>query len=439
MFTRKKFIQHSALATAGLSLLDFMQPLQAAEFNQHLKRISILEPNAVAEDEDFWNLIREQYTVSPNVINLNNGGVSPQPKPVQDAHIRFYQYCNEAPSYYMWRILDQGREPLRAKLAELAGCSPEEIAINRNTTEGLNTIIFGLNLKAGDEVVLCKYDYPNMMNAWKQREKRDGIKLNWVDFDLPVESDDVFVQKFSDAITPKTKIVHITHIVNWTGQIMPARKIADMAHKKGCEVIVDASHSFAHIDYKIPDLDCDYYATSLHKWLCAPFGTGFMYIKKEKIKNVWALLSAPVPDADNIGKFESIGTRSFAAEMAVGNAIDFQYLVGNKRKEDRLRFLKNYWCNKAMKIPGFKLYTSLKDNYSCAIANFTIEGWKPEDIDTKLFEKKKIHCTTINHEKVHGVRVTPHVYTSLRDLDRLVEGIAEIAAMEPPGKPADKK
>ena len=430
MFNRKKFIQHTALATAGLSLLDFMQPVQAAEFKKHLQRVALKEPAAVATDEDFWNFIREQYTVSPNIINLNNGGVSPQPKPVQDAHIRFYQYCNEAPSYYMWRILDQGREPLRAKLAELAGCSPEEIAINRNTTEGLNTIIFGLNLKAGDEIVLSKYDYPNMMNAWKQREKRDGLKLNWVDLNLPEENDEAIVAKYASAVTAKTKIVHITHMINYTGQLLPARKIADMAHAKGCEVIVDASHSFAHIDYKIPDLDADYFATSLHKWLCAPFGTGFMYIKKEKIKNVWALLSAPVPDADNIGKFESIGTRSFAAEMAIGNAIDFQYLVGNKRKEERLRYLKNYWCNKAIKIPKVKLYTSLKDEYSCAIANFTIEGWKPEDIDAKLFEKKKIHCTTINHENVHGVRITPHVYTTLRDLDRLVEGITEIATME---------
>ena len=430
MFNRKKFIQHTALATAGLSLLDFMQPVQAAEFKKHLQRVALKEPAAVATDEDFWNFIREQYTVSPNIINLNNGGVSPQPKPVQDAHIRFYQYCNEAPSYYMWRILDQGREPLRAKLAELAGCSPEEIAINRNTTEGLNTIIFGLNLKAGDEIVLSKYDYPNMMNAWKQREKRDGLKLNWVDLNLPEENDEAIVAKYASAVTAKTKIVHITHMINYTGQLLPARKIADMAHAKGCEVIVDASHSFAHIDYKIPDLDADYFATSLHKWLCAPFGTGFMYIKKEKIKNVWALLSAPVPDADNIGKFESIGTRSFAAEMAIGNAIDFQYLVGNKRKEERLRYLKNYWCNKAIKIPKVKLYTSLKDEYSCAIANFTIEGLKPEDIDAKLFEKKKIHCTTINHENVHGVRITPHVYTTLRDLDRLVEGITEIAATE---------
>lgn len=434
MFSRRTFLKHSALATAGLSIFDFMKPAAAAEFEHHLKRVLPLEPAIAAQDEDFWNFIREQYTVSPNVTNLNNGGVSPQPKPVQDAHIRFYQYCNEAPSYYMWRILDQGREPLRAKLAELAGCSPEELAINRNTTEGLNTIIFGLNLKAGDEVVLTKYDYPNMMNAWKQREKRDGIKLVWIDLELPMESDEAFLKKYEAAITPKTKLVHITHMINWTGQVQPARKIADLAHSNGCEVLVDASHSFVHVEHKISDLNCDYYATSLHKWLCAPFGTGFMYIKKEKIKDVWALLSAPEPDGADIRKFESLGTRSFAAEMAIGNALDFHYLLGAKRKEERLRFLKNYWCEKALKVPKFKLYTSLKPEYSCAIATFGIEGWKPADIDSKLFELKKIHCTTVNHENVHGVRITPHVYTSLHDLDRLVEAITAIAAMDPPVK-----
>jgi len=434
MFSRKKFIQHTALATAGFSLLDFIQPASAAALSKHLERITPLPPREAAKDEDFWNWVREQYTVSTEIIDLNNGGVSPQPKPVQDAHIQFLAMCNEGPSYYMWRILDQGREPLREKLAKLAGCLPEEIAINRNTTEGLNTIIFGLNLKAGDEVVLTKYDYPNMTNAWKQREKRDGIKLNWVDLEMPVESDEIFVERFEKAITCKTKIVHITHMMNWTGQILPARKIADMAHKKGCEVIVDASHSFVHIDYKITDLDCDYYATSCHKWLCAPFGTGFMFIKKEKIDKVWALLSALVPDAGNIGKFESLGTRSFAAEMAIGNAIDFHYLIGSKRKEERLRFLKNYWCEKLAGNPKIKFYTSLKPEFSCAIATFNIEGWDAGDLSGQLFEKWKIHTTTSVHEGVNGVRVSPNVYTNLSDLDRLVDCINELVAKEPPVK-----
>jgi selenocysteine lyase/cysteine desulfurase len=334
----------------------------------------------------------------------------------------------------MWRELDKGREPLRARIAKLAGVSAEEIAINRNTTEGLNSIIFGFDLKAGDEIVLSKFDYPNMMNAWKQREKRDGIKLNWIEFDMPVESDSIFLEKFGNAITPKTKAVHITHMVNWTGQVMPARKIADMAHKKGCEVLVDASHSFVHLDYKIPDLDCDYYATSLHKWLCAPFGTGFMYIKKEKIKKIWALVSAPNPDSDDIRKFENLGTRSFPAEMAIGNAMDFHEMIGSKRKEERLRFLKNYWCEKAVKIPKVKLYTSLMPEYSCALATFGIDGWTPGEIEGWLLDKKKIHTSPVTRENVHGVRVTPHVYTSLNELDLLVEGIAEMAAAEPPKK-----
>jgi selenocysteine lyase/cysteine desulfurase len=431
---RKLFLQHTALATAGVSLLDWLSPTEAAAFQQHIKRIQILEPAQAATDEEFWHFIRQQYTVSPNIINLNNGGVSPQPKPVQEAHIRNYQYCNEAPSYFMWRVLDQGREPLRERLAQMAGVSPFEIAINRNTTEGLNTIIFGLNLKAGDEVVLSKFDYPNMMNAWKQREKRDGVKLNWVELNMPEENEEEIVKKYAAAITPKTKIVHITHMINWTGQILPARKIAELAHSKGCEVIVDGSHSFAHFTHRISELDCDYYATSLHKWLCAPFGTGFMFIKKEKIKNVWALLSAPVPDADNIGKFECIGTRSFAAEMAVSNAIDFQLLIGNERKEARLRHLKNYWCTKVTKLPSVKLYTSLKDNFSCAIATLGIEGMKGSEITNELFDKYKIHTTGIEHEGVNGVRITPHVYTSIDDLNKLVKAITGIAA-----KAAEKK
>ncbi|HWB62211.1 MAG TPA: aminotransferase class V-fold PLP-dependent enzyme [Chitinophagales bacterium] len=432
MITRKDFLRRSAVATAGFSMLDFLDPLRAAELQKHLERVAPMDPATVAQDEEFWAMIREQYTTSANIVDLNNGGVSPQPKQVQDAHIRFYQFCNEAPSYYMWRVLDQGREPLRKRLAEMAGCDAEEIAFNRNTTEGLNTIIFGLNLKAGDEVVLTKYDYPHMTNAWRQREKRDGIKLNWVDLDLPVESDEVFLEKFDKAITPKTKIVHVTHMMNWTGQVLPARKLADLAHKRGCEVVLDASHSFAHIEYKIRDLDCDYFATSLHKWLCAPFGTGFMFVKKEKIKKVWALLSAYEPDGENIRKFEELGTRSFAADMAIGNALDFYDLIGGKRKEERLRFLKNYWAEKAAQIPKVKLYTSMKPEYSCAIGTFAIDGWKPDDVSSKLYELYKLHTTVSNHENIHIVRISPNVYTSLRELDVLVNAIGEIAKMEPP-------
>ena len=429
---RRHFFYAAAGTLSSLEMLSSIDSQFGRGLEKHLNRLENMQPEAISENEDFWNYIRESYTVSPNVINLNNGGVSPQPKIVQDAHIRFYQYCNEAPSYYMWRILDQGREGLRNKLADLAGVSPEEIAINRNATEGLNSIIFGLNLKEGDEVVLSKYDYPNMMNAWKQREKRDKIKLVWIDLPQPLENDAAIVKLYENAITTRTKIVHVTHLINWSGNIVPAKAIADMAHKKGCEVIVDAAHSFGHIDFKIEDTGADYLATSLHKWLCAPFGSGLMYIKKDKIKNVWALLSSTDPDGGDIKKFESLGTRSFASEMAIGTAVDFHHTIGGKRKEDRLRFLKDYWTEKVVKLPGAKICTSLQANYSCAIANIGFDGWQAQQIEAKLFEKYKIHSVSILVEKINGIRVTPNVYTNTKDLDVLVKGLTEISKMEPP-------
>ncbi len=427
MTSRRNFLQKSATLAGLFPFTNFWNPLAAAEFEEQVNNISKQSLSESIVNEDFWGWIRESFTVSPSIINLNNGGVSPQPKVVQDAHIRYYQMCNEGPSYYMWRILDQGRESLRQKLATLGGCSTEEIAINRNSTEGLNTIIFGLDLKAGDEVLLSKYDYPNMMNAWKQREKRDGIKLNWITFDLPQESDEYFIEKYKKAITSKTKVVHLTHMINWTGQLLPVQKLADLAHQHGCEVILDSAHTFAHIDFSFPDTHCDYAATSLHKWLSAPFGSGLLYIKKDKIKNVWALLSSVDPSGTDIRKFESLGTRSFASEMAIGQALDFHNVIGTKRKEERLRYLKNYWCEKALSIPGFKLNISLKPKYSCALSNFSIEGVKPEDIEAMLMDKFKIHTVPINWEGTQGVRVTPHVYTNLADLDRLIEGIKYIS------------
>lgn len=234
-------------------------------------------------DEDFWMQVQQGYTVNPNIINLNNGGVSPAPRIAQEALARFNDMANEGPSYFMWRIMDQGREPLRYQLAQLAGCDLEEIAVNRNATEALNTVIFGLPLQKGDEVIGTLQDYPNMINAWRQRQEREGIVYKQVSFDFPIENDDIIVKTYANAITPRTKIIHITHIVNWVGQIMPVRKIADMAHVKGIEVIVDAAHSFGLLDFKIPDLGCDYLGTSLHKFLSAPIGSGMLWIKKEKI------------------------------------------------------------------------------------------------------------------------------------------------------------
>lgn len=429
---RRNFLLTSAGTLSALEMFSTIDKNFTINLEKHLTKLENQSLAASAENEDFWGWIRESYTMSANLINLNNGGVSPQPKIVQDAHVRNYQFSNEAPSYYMWRILDQQRDALRNKLANLCGTLPEEIAINRNATEGLNSIIFGLNLKEGDEVVLSKFDYPNMMNAWKQREKRDKIKLVWIDIPQPLEDDLSIVKLYENAITSRTKIVHITHLINWTGNIVPSKAIADMAHKKGCEVIVDGAQSFAHVDFKIEDTGADYFATSLHKWLCAPFGSGLLYIKKEKIKNVWALLSSTDPDGPDIKKFENLGTRSFASEMAIGTAIDFHNLIGAKRKEARLRFLKDYWAEKAVKLPKSKLVTSFKPQYSCGIANIGFEGWQAQQVEARLFDRFKIHTVSIVHEQINGIRITPNVYTNTQDLDFLVKGLTEISEMSAP-------
>ncbi len=423
MLNRKKFIRNLGIAAGSLPFLQWSSPVFAEEARARFVS-DLQEPNDLySDDEDFWGWVRASYTASPNLINLNNGGVSPQPKVVQDAHIRFYQYANEAPTYYMWQILDQGREPLREKLAAMAGCSSEEIAINRNATEGLNTVIFGLNLKAGDEVVLTRQDYPNMINAWKQREKRDGVKLVWLDLPLPMDDEDRIVDLYQSAFTAKTKVVHITHLINWTGQILPVKKIAMEARRRGIDSIADGAHTFAHFDFSIPELGCDYYATSLHKWLGAPFGSGLLYIRKDKIRDVWALLSNNEPDGPDIRKFESLGTRSFASEMAIGAAVDFHEVMGAKRKEHRLRYLKDHWVDQVKDIPGVSFLQSRPVHQSCAIANIAIDGKKPEEIASVLFNKYKIHTVAINWQNIHGVRVTPNVYTSTRDLDKLVSAI----------------
>ncbi|HMK26059.1 MAG TPA: aminotransferase class V-fold PLP-dependent enzyme [Chitinophagaceae bacterium] len=424
---RRRFLQKAGIFSATAFFTSIAKPSWSRNLDRALREAEGISPLDLATEEDFWYYIQQSFTVSPSLINLNNGGVSPAPKTVQDAMKRYYDYCNEAPSYYMWRILDQGREPLRQNLANLAGCSPEEIAINRNSSEGLETVIFGMQLKAGDEVVAAKQDYPNMINAYKQREMRDGIKMVWINLELPSEDENYMVSQYVNAFTSKTKVVHITHIINWNGQILPVKKIAAEAHKRGIEVVVDGAHSFAHFDFKVPDLDADYFAASLHKWLYAPIGSGMLYIRKSKIKNIYPLFAMGDPLKDDIRKFEALGTRPMFIEQAIGKSLEFHEMIGSERKEKRLHYLKNYWFDKVKNIPKVKLHTSFDPKWGCAIGNVSVEGRKVGELDSFLLDKYRVHAVGIEWENIHGVRVTPNVYTTLKNLDVLVEGITAFA------------
>ncbi|MFZ1788184.1 MAG: aminotransferase class V-fold PLP-dependent enzyme [Saprospiraceae bacterium] len=426
MHSRRSFFKNSAALSLGaFGTSSLFNQIHAADF----QKAQSYWKNDQTDNEAYWSVIQDAYSASKSdIIILNNGGVSPSPISVQVALEKYNIAAAQGPSYYMWRVQDTGREPLRARLANLAGCDVEEIAINRNATEALNTIIYGLPLQAGDEVIGTLQDYPNMIQAYKQRQLREGIVYKQISFEFPIEDDEQIVNAFRNAITPQTKLIHITHIVNWVGQILPAAKIAKMAHEKGIEVIVDGAHSFGLLDYKIPDLECDYFGTSLHKFLSAPVGSGMMWIKKEKISKIWPLICNSEPNGANIRKFESLGTRSFCIEQAIGEAINFHESIGSARKQERIHFLKKYWAEKALQIPRVKIHTSLNPTFSCAIAGVSIEGMTPADLEQKLLKEYKIHTVAIVWENISCVRVTPHVYTKLEDLDKLVDALKAIAA-----------
>jgi len=426
MTDRRKFLKQLGMGAGATLAANYVQAAEqeSPNLSKILQPYQLHSSDELAENEAFWHRIQKSYHLPPDgLINLNNGGVSPAPKVVQETMKRYYDQSNLAPSYYMWRKLDQGREPLRQQLADLAGCSHDEIAMQRNASEALETIIFGLTLNRGDEVVVSKQDYPNMLAAWKQRELRDGIKLVWVNLQLPSEDDNYLVKSYVDAFTEKTKVVQVTHMINWVGQKMPVKKIADVAHERGIEVMVDGAHSFAQFDFTIPQLDCDYFGTSLHKWLGAPIGSGMLYVKKEKIAALYPMFGNGNAHLADIRKFEHLGTRPFFIEQAIGKAIEFTQTIGLPRKEARLHYLKNYWMERVQQLPGVQLHTSLNSQYACAIGMLSVGDTKPSDLDNFLMEHYKIHVVGIEWENIKGVRITPNVYTSTKNLDKLVEGI----------------
>jgi selenocysteine lyase/cysteine desulfurase len=420
MSDRRSFIKKAGAIGAGIWAWPMIDSGFAAESESMLSSIANVPPTDLASDEDFWSWVRHNYTTSTNIVNLNNGGVSPHPKVVQDTVQRFTELSNEAPSYYMWRIFEKGRESIRTKLAELGGVSAEEIAINRNTTEALDTIIFGFDMQKGDEFVISNFIYPNMNQAWMQREKRDGLIRKVAKIPMPSTDVKAIVKAYTDQFTPKTKVVLIEHVVNWTGQVLPVADIAAEAKKRGIKVIVDGAHSFAHINFKISDLNCDYFGTSLHKWLCAPFGTGMLWMRKELITKHWALFPGPEPESDDIRKFEMQGTRDVPAELAIGQAIEFHLSIGAERKYERLHYLKQYWVSRVKDLDGFQLWCSEEKGFSGALTTFSLEGKTAKEIHDHLWKTSRIHTTTIKHEGIDGVRVTPNVYTSIQNLDLLI-------------------
>lgn len=425
--SRRTFLKKLGMAGGAALALPAFADRAFAEAVEHYAAYT---PQQLVTDEDYWAIIAREYSCEGSIVNLNNGAVSPQPRVVQRAVEFNLQLFNQGPSWWMYNQELKGRPTVHRKLADLAGVKPEDVVINRNASEGLETIIFGMQLQKGDEVVLGRNDYGSMMNAYLQREKRDGIVLKYVEDPMPWTEETDIVGLYTKLITKKTKIVHITQVVHGTGQVVPADVIARLsaeAHKVGARVIVDGAHAFAQIDFKIPDLDCDYYATALHKWLCAPLGTGMLWVRPGMAADVYPMLATADPLSPDAKKFENLGTRHYPVEMAIAEAADFHASIGAARKEARLRYLAQYWAKPATQISGLKLNTSLNPRYSCALMVCSIEGVTGEELTKKLLDDHRIHVVGSKRQDFDGIRVTPHLYTKLSELDRLVEGLAAIA------------
>ena len=383
-------------------------------------------PKDIARDESFWREIQQGYTADRSMINLNNGGVSPAPRVVQEAMKRHLDFSNTSPAYSMWQILEPQREPVRRRLARFSKCSPEEIALTRNASEGLQILQNGLDLSSGDEVLTTTQDYGRMINTFKQRECRDGIVMKQFKIPVPAENDNEIVHLFEKNITPKTKMILMCHMINLTGQILPVKKVVRMARKYDIPVIVDGAHAFAHFDFDMTDLECDYYATSLHKWLCAPHGTGMLYVRKNKIPGLWPLQASNECGKDDIRKFEEIGTHPAANYLAIGDALTFHQGIGSKNKEARLTYLRDRWAKRLLKHDGITLHTSLNPKKGCAIATVQIEGIETSDVAKHLWSKYRIFVVAINHKEFTGCRITPHVYTTIEEIDRFSDAMETI-------------
>ena len=427
--TRREFLATlslpAAVAVRGLPGAPARLGPSAPEILQSLSRYPGT-PEDVAADEDFWAHVSEAFTVDRSLVNFNNGGVSPSPAFVQEAMKRHLDFSNLAPSYTMWDVLGPGLETVRQRMAREWGVDAEEIAITRNASEGLQICQFGYDLEAGDEVLTTTQDYGRMLTTFRQREHREGIVLR--QFELPVPSEDPadVVRRFEEGITPRTRLILMCHMINLTGQILPVRDVVAMARRYDIPVIVDGAHALAHFDFKISDLECDNYSTSLHKWLFAPHGTGLLYVRREVIGDIWPLMAARDDMTDNIRKFEEIGTHPAANRLAIAEALTFHQGIGSKRKEQRLVYLRNRWAKRLLEHDRIRVHTSLEPGFACGIGTVQIAGEDTAALRNWLWDEKRILTVAINHDQFEGLRISPSVYSTLEEVDRFADAMEHV-------------
>lgn len=419
---KRAFIKNSALLALGAG---FSFP----KLEEALAKTTLFDPSELAVDEMFWSDIRKGYQLKTDYINLENGYYCIQPTEVLEGYINHIRNINLQGAYYMRTVQYENKQKAAAQLAELAGCSKEELIITRNTTEALDMVIAGTHWQPGDEAIMAEQDYGAMLDMFQQVSKRHGMVNKMISIPLHPKTDDEIVALYEMAISPKTKLIMLCHMINITGQILPVKKICDMAHAKGVKVMVDGAHAFAHLTFKISDLNCDYYACSLHKWLSVPLGAGMLYVKKENISGIWPLFAETDKKEDDIARLNHTGTIPVHTDLAISNAIAYYQKLGAVRKMERLRYLQNYWTKQVRFEKNIVLNTPEDENRSCAIANVGIVNMKPSLMAETLLKTHKIYTVAIDGKGVQGCRITPNVYTSIEELDVLVKALKTMASV----------
>jgi len=418
---KREFLQQLTLLSAGLTVPMFNA------LGSSLQQAGHYASGLLATDEDFWAQIRSAYLLNPDYINLENGYYCMLPQETLSHYLEQVKQVNFMASRYMRTVQFENRNRVRQKLADLAGCSHDELILTRNTTESLDLVIGGQDWKKGEEALFALQDYGSMMDMFRLMQERYGVVTKTVSLPNHPKSDEEILGLYEKQINDKTKLLLISHVVNINGQVLPVRKICDMAHARGVEVVVDGAHAFAHLDFQIPELNCDYYGASLHKWLSAPLGAGILYVNKDKIKKLWPLFAEREMPRDDIDRLNHMGTVPVHVELGIEQAIDFHLKLGAQRKQDRLRYLKSYWTNTVKDHPNILLHTPFEAERSCAIANVGIRGMDSKMMAEVLFEKYRIWTVAIDRPNVHGCRITPNVFTSTAELDVLTDALLEMA------------
>ena len=415
---KRRFIK--SLGALSFSPLIFANEL--TDFKPISKTLQFIN-----NEDKLWKTVRSHYTLKEEYINLESGYYNIIPNPILEHFINHVKHVNIEGSFYMRKNLNKNKDRVTHELANLVGSSPDQIAITRNATESLDLVISGFPWKKGDEAIYAKQDYGTMKEMFEQISNRYGVVNKVISVPNHPKNDEEIVSLYESQITSKTKLIMVCHMINITGQILPIKKICEMAHKHGVEVMVDGAHCVGHFDFSIDDFNCDYYGSSLHKWLDTPLGAGLLYVNKNKTHKIWPLLANGNTNKSDIKRLNHIGTHPVHTDLAISNSIDYLKWIGMERKEKRMRFLQRYWSDKLRNVNNVIVNTPIDIDRSCGIGNVGLTNMNPSKMEDLLFEKYKIFTVAIDYANVKGCRISPNIFTTTKELDSFVDAVKELS------------